>query len=174
MGTRSPFKPTRLRRLFWVTIDFMTKAMTSLISPLVRHLTQMGSLAAGPDNILSGYGTVIGWIKHTAHFASSVIHATLRMYTLHFVKLEKVVEVLHLTAFKTKSPEETNSGFAFTLARTNRNTHYQQIPLPSFNLNLICERWETNQQIAFQQVFQNKNNNEGRIIFTLIRGHQLS
>ena len=74
MGTRSPFKPTRLHWLFRVTIDFLTKAMTSLISPLVCHLTQMGSLAAGSDNNSSG--SQIGWIKHTARFTANV-HYTL-------------------------------------------------------------------------------------------------
>lgn len=70
MGTRSPCKPTRWHWLFRVTIDFLTKAMTSLISPLVCHVTQMGSLAAGPDNNSSGYESEIGWIKHTAHFST--------------------------------------------------------------------------------------------------------
>lgn len=74
MGTRSPFKPTRLHWLFRVTIDFLTKAMTSLISPLVCHLTQMGSLAAGSDNHSSG--SAIEWIKHTTHFKANV-HYTL-------------------------------------------------------------------------------------------------
>lgn len=72
MGTRSPFKPTHLHWLFRVIIDFLTTAMTSLISPLVCHLTQMGSLAAGPDNNSSWYESEIAWIKHLVLFTANV------------------------------------------------------------------------------------------------------
>lgn len=90
MGTRSPFKHTRLHWLFRVTIDFLTKAMTSLISPLVCHLTQMGSLADGSDNNSSGYESEIAWIKHTVHFTTN----------LHYPKQDKVEELLRSTVFK--------------------------------------------------------------------------
>lgn len=75
MRTRSPFKLAHLHWLFRVIIDFLTTAMTSLISPLVCHLTQMGSLAAGPDNNSSWYESAIAWIKHLVLFTANVHHA---------------------------------------------------------------------------------------------------
>lgn len=41
MGTGSASKPAEICLLFRVTIDFLTKAMASLISALVCHLTLM-------------------------------------------------------------------------------------------------------------------------------------
>lgn len=41
MGTGSASKPAEICLLFRVTIDFLTKAMASLISALVSHLTLM-------------------------------------------------------------------------------------------------------------------------------------
>lgn len=125
MGTRSPFKPSRLHWLFRVTIDFLTKAMTSLISPLVCHLTQMGGLAAGPDNNSSGYESEIGWIKHTVHFAANA------HYTSWKNVRKKVAEFLLSTSFEregkkkteTKKKEDVTSAFACT----NINRHYRRI-----------------------------------------------
>lgn len=124
MGTRSPFKPSRLHWLFRVTIDFLTKAMTSLISPLVCHLTQMGSLAAGPDNNSSGYESEIGWIKHTVHFAANAHYTSWKLF-------EKGCRVPSLDLVRTgggkktetKKKEDVTSAFACT----NINRHYRRI-----------------------------------------------
>lgn len=171
MGTRSPFKHTRLHWLFRVTIDFLTKAMTSLISPLVYHLTQMGSLAAGSDNNSNGYESEIVWIKHSVQLISQQICIT--------PKLEKVEELLHSTIFKQNhyACKKINKLMATLPPRLSVHKHKQTSSVNSpfivqFKLNLWKMREKSTDR--FSAGFQNKNNNERRIIFSLIRGQQLS
>lgn len=149
MGTRSLFKPTCLHWLFWVAIDFLTKAMTSLISPLVCHLTQMGSLAEGSDNNSGGCESGIGWINHKVHFAANG-HYMLEDWTGGHGAPRTPPCCNHQTA---------------ALACTDARRCHSFFP-PSLNLNLIWGGGEKKSTDRFSVgFFQNKSNSERGIIF---------
>lgn len=158
MGTRSPFKPSRLHWLFRVTIDFLTKAMTSLISPLVCHLTQMGSLAAGPDNNSSGYESEIGWIKHTVHFAANAHYTSWKLF-------EKGCRVPSLDLVRTGGKKknrnkEKRRRYLCLRVYKHKQTLPANSPFSSLDSDLICKRWGKNQQIAFRRLFGTKTTME--------------
>lgn len=159
MGTRSPFKPTRSHWLFRVTIDFLTKAMTSLISPLVCHLTQMGSLAAGPDNNSSGYESATGWKKNIQYISQQMC---IRHCTNGEGRIDPSLDHVRIPTNK-------------------RNQHYLCLSTHisgkfHFTIQFPLNRWKMREKSTdrFSAGLQNKNKNEQGIIFPLIRGHKLS
>lgn len=120
----------------------------------------MGSLAAGPDDNSSGYDSEMDELN--IKYISQQMCITRR-------KKKKKNREGPSWATPLRRNDEVNAAAAAAPARRKRKqTLAASTPfIAQFKLNpgKMRGKKKINQQITFQQVFQNKNNNEGGIIF---------